>query len=78
MTKSRVRKNPAGLQKRDVPIQVMVPVNIKRQLKMLAASRGTTQRAIVLDALRLAGLNVPANELADLRGSEARSRQARS
>ncbi len=43
----------------DIPVQLHLPRSVARQLRALAEEKGTTQRAIVLRALRLAGLSVP-------------------
>ena len=43
----------------DTAFQVTLPRSVIRQIRILAAQEGTTQRAIVLKALRLAGLSVP-------------------
>jgi len=47
------------LEEGDAAFQVTLPRSVIRQIRILAAQEGTTQRAIVLKALRLAGLNVP-------------------
>lgn len=43
----------------DAAFQVTLPRSVIRQIRILAAQEGTTQRAIILKALRLAGLSVP-------------------
>ncbi len=43
----------------DIIFRVTLPRGVARQICMLAVERDTTQRAVVLRALRLAGLSVP-------------------
>ncbi len=64
-----------GLDSDDVAFQVTLPRGVARQIRMLAAERDTTQRAVVLRALRLAGLAVPEGSDIDRRGRAAK-RQA--
>ena len=63
----------AGAQ--DVAFQVTLPRSVVRQIRVLAAKKDTTQRAIVLRALRLAGLWVPEGTDVDRRGRTAKRRQ---
>ena len=49
--------------------------SVVRQIRVLAAKKDTTQRAIVLRALRLAGLWVPEGTDVDRRGRTAKRRQ---
>jgi hypothetical protein len=55
--------------------QVTLPRGVIRQIRILAAQEGTTQRAIVLKALRLAGLAVPDGADIDRRIPAAKRRQ---
>ncbi len=48
-----------GMNGDDIAFQVTLPRDVARQICMLAVERDTTQRAVVLRALRLAGLSVP-------------------
>ncbi len=59
----------------DAPFQVTLPRSVIRQIRILAAQEGTTQRAIVLKALRLAGLTVPEGADIDRRILAGRRRQ---
>ncbi len=59
----------------DVAFQVTLPRSVVRQIRVLAAKKDTTQRAIVLRALRLAGLWVPEGTDVDRRGRTAQRRQ---
>ncbi len=43
----------------DITFRVTLPRGVARQICILAVERDTTQRAVVLGALRLAGLSVP-------------------
>ncbi len=43
----------------DITFRVTLPRGVARQICLLAVERDTTQRAVVLGALRLAGLSVP-------------------
>ena len=58
----------------DVAFQVTLPRGVVRQIRMLAAEKDTTQRAVVLRALRLAGLSVPDGSDIDRRGRTAKRR----
>ncbi len=59
----------------DVAFQVTLPRSVVRQIRVLDAKKDTTQRAIVLRALRLAGLWVPEGTDVDRRGRTAQRRQ---
>lgn len=52
---------------RDVSLQVMVPARIKREVSLQAAQEGTTQRTIILRALKAVGIMVKDEELRDRR-----------
>jgi len=51
----------------DVALQVMVPERLKREISVKAAKEGTTNRSIVLSALRAAGFEVSDDEMCDRR-----------
>lgn len=53
---------------KEVPIQVMVPEAIRRQVAMMGVNRGENIRTVVLRGLRAIGIDVPDSELADRRG----------
>ena len=59
----------------DVAFPVTLPRSVVRQIRVLAAKKETTQRAIVLRALRQAGLWVPEGTDVDRRGRTAKRRQ---
>lgn len=52
---------------KDVSLQVMVPARLKREVALKAAREGTTQRTLILTALRAIGLAVQDHELCDKR-----------
>lgn len=70
---TEVRDMPA--QENDAAFQVTLPRSVIRQIRILAAQEGTTQRAIVLKALRLAGLTVPEGADIDRRILAGKRRQ---
>ena len=49
----------AGNDSEDIAFRVLLPRGVARQICILAVERDTTQRAVVLRALRLAGISVP-------------------
>lgn len=53
---------------REVPIQVMVPEAVRRQVALMGADRGENIRTVVLRGLRAIGIDIPDSELADRRG----------
>lgn len=53
---------------REVPIQVMVPEGVRRQVALMSADRGENIRTVVLRGLRAIGIDIPESELADRRG----------
>lgn len=50
-----------------VPLQVMVPARIKREVSLRAAQEGTTQRTIILRGLKAIGVMVKKDKLCDRR-----------
>ena len=59
----------------DLAFQVTLPRSVIRQIRLLAAEDATTQRAIILRALRAAGLMIPEGADVDRRAAAARRRQ---
>jgi hypothetical protein len=55
-----------------VPIQVMVPPSVRRQLAIMSAERGESLRTVVLRALGGIGIKIPASQLVDRRGRRRR------
>jgi trimethylamine:corrinoid methyltransferase-like protein len=52
----------------EVPIQVMVPKAVRRQVALMGAERGENIRTLVLRGLQSIGIQVPDSELGDRRG----------
>lgn len=59
---------PTELAQKDVPLQVMVPPTVRRQLALLCAERGESMRTVVLRGLRNLGVEIDEAELVDRRG----------
>jgi hypothetical protein len=57
-------------QRKQVPIQVMVPEDVRRQVAMMSARQGQSIRTIVLTALREIGIRIEDSELIDRRGRQ--------
>jgi hypothetical protein len=57
-----------GPEPREVPIQVMVPEAVRRQVALMSAQRGENIRTVVLRGLRAIGISIPLSELGDRRG----------
>jgi trimethylamine:corrinoid methyltransferase-like protein len=70
MGQSSTRTNGQNGQKaeKDVPVQVMVPEQVRRQLAIMSAERGESIRTVVLRALGEIGIKVPKGQLVDRRG----------
>jgi hypothetical protein len=58
----------SGSRDKEVPIQVMVPETVRRQVALMGADRGENIRTVVLRGLRAIGIEIPDSELADRRG----------
>ncbi len=58
----------------DAAFQVTLPRSVIRQIRLFAAEQGTTHRAVVLRALRAAGLNIPEGADVDRRAMAAKRR----
>jgi hypothetical protein len=52
----------------EVPLQVLVPEHIRKQLGIKAAEEGKSLRALVLTAIRSLGISVTDEEIRDKRG----------
>ncbi len=61
------RRQPP-VEAKEVPIQVMVPEAVRRQVVVMGAERGENIRTVVLRGLRAIGITVPNSELGDRRG----------
>lgn len=53
---------------KDVPLQVMIPTSVRRQVALLCAERGESMRTVVLRGLRAVGVDIADTELVDRRG----------
>jgi hypothetical protein len=53
---------------KEVPLQIMVPVSVRRQVALMCADRGENIRTMVLRGLRSVGIQVSESELTDRRG----------
>ena|ERR1700722_20115717 len=52
----------------EVPLQVLIPANIRKQLAFKAAEEGQSLRALVLRAIRSLGITVTDTEIKGKRG----------
>jgi hypothetical protein len=67
-TKRKTASRPSSQRReKDVSLQVMVPASIKRQVSVRAAQESSTQRTIVLTALRALGFEIAERDLQDKR-----------
>ena len=53
---------------KEVPIQVMVPSDIHKQVALIGVENGESIRTVVLRGLRAIGVEVPDDQLIDRRG----------
>jgi len=58
--------------KREVPIQVMVPSDVRKQIALIGIENGENIRTVVLRALKAIGVDVPDSLLVDRRGRRER------
>lgn len=54
--------------RKDVPLQVMVPADVRRQVVMMGAKNDQSIRITILRALAAIGVNIPESEMVDRRG----------
>lgn len=57
-----------GAEPKEVPLQVMVPESVRREVALMCADRGENIRTMVLRGLRAVGIRVSDSELTDRRG----------
>jgi hypothetical protein len=62
------RAEPQKRRANDVPLNLLIPPNVKKQLVDAASNNGVSIRAVVLHALKLAGVEVKEEDIPDLRG----------
>jgi len=53
---------------KEVPIQVMVPSDIHKQVALISVENGESIRTVVLRGLKAIGVDVPDDQLVDRRG----------
>jgi hypothetical protein len=53
---------------KEVPIQVMVPSDIHKQVALIGVENGESIRTVVLRGLKAIGVDVPDDQLVDRRG----------
>ena len=61
-----------GTNSKEVPLQVMVPAAVRKQVALMSIERGENLRTLVLRALKGLGITVPESELVDRRGRKPR------
>jgi hypothetical protein len=52
----------------EVPLQIMVPAGVRRQVGLISAERGENIRTTILRGLLAIGIDIPESELVDRRG----------
>jgi len=62
------RATNTGPSVKEVPLQIMVPKSVRRQVALLCADRSENIRTLVLRGLRSVGIQVSESELTDRRG----------
>lgn len=60
---------------REVPIQVMVPEWVRREVAVLGAERGENIRTTVLRGLKAIGIDIPESQMRDRRGRNFEDRR---
>jgi hypothetical protein len=69
------RDGHARAESGDVPIQIMVPPSVRRQVALMSAERGESIRTVVLRGLQAVGIKIPDSELGDRRGRRRNGRE---
>jgi hypothetical protein len=62
------RAEPQKRRANDVPLNLLIPPYVKKQLADASSNNGVSIRAVVLHALKLAGVEVKEEDIPDLRG----------
>jgi len=73
-TSERSQPRPAAeppAQEREVPLQVLIPEGIRRQLGVKAAQEGRSLRELVLTAVRSLGIEVTEAQIKGKRGQKS-------
>lgn len=73
MTRNANHRRPSAPEPKEVPIQVMVPETVRRQVALMSAERGENIRTVVLRGLRAIGIDVPESQMVDRRGRRRRA-----
>jgi hypothetical protein len=66
-------RNEESAESKEAPLQVMVPLPVKRQLAIMSAERGESLRTLMLRGLRAIGLDISDHELVDRRKQSRRT-----
>ena len=66
---SRRTSVPAAVEETEVPLQVLIPGHVRKQLAVMAAEQGESLRALTLRAIRSLGIAVTD---ADIKGKRGR------
>jgi hypothetical protein len=59
-----------GQAEAEVPLQITVPPKVKRAIDLKSVETGRTRRALVLEALRGAGVDITDDDIAGRRGGK--------
>jgi hypothetical protein len=59
-----------GVAEAEVPLQITVPPKVKRAIDLKSVETGRTRRALVLEALRGAGVDITDDDIAGRRGGK--------
>jgi len=59
---------PPIVVEREVPLQVLIPANIRKQLALMGAEQGESLRSLILQAIRGLGVEVTDADIAGKRG----------
>jgi hypothetical protein len=68
------RRVAPSISPKEVPIQVMVPEPVRRQVALMGAERGESIRTVVLRGLQAVGIRISDSELTDRRGRRRNGR----
>jgi len=58
--------------KREVPLQVMVPPSVHKQVALMSVHQGESMRTVILRGLKAIGVEIPDEELVDRRSRRRR------
>jgi hypothetical protein len=63
-------RGPVPTVESEVPLQVLIPVNVRKQLAIMAAVQGESLRSLILQAIRSLGITVSEAEIKGKRGQK--------